>query len=378
MSGQVLTGQVVDWKGKYGWIQPAELIRHEKVGVALPAAAHGCAMAAARLFQQLEPHVLHVPKTPSAFKLEEISYTPPKTEKPPEPRSKYEVPPEDDAPPHGQKMKCDKGIDFAQTCPIGWTYVPKGLNVPSKVTERPDVVARMHQKREIFLQEIAAAWTPMIESFWLPYFLLVNYYAFGCLDQVPCFLSGAIAVPALRQDAGESIQLIFMIIAEVFFISIMALILSTLYEKEYQLAAASLELEEKVEEVKQAERSGVAAQRLLAEFVEESAKAIAPPRSIHLQMRDSGGISFNAELFHVSENSERALHQADELPSVENIQSLPSDMRHILGYKLPQTRRAEQPSLNRSSSESDGRNPDATPVRPRDCGKMFDSKYFNQ
>ncbi|CAK8998008.1 unnamed protein product [Durusdinium trenchii] len=230
-------------------------------------------------------------------------------------------------------------------------------------------------------------------------------------------------------DAGESIQLIFMIIAEVFFISIMALILSTLYEKEYQLAAASLELEEKVEEVKQAERSGVAAQRLLAvtcdasarltgdlrvaqpspslsdllmcgfgrnsgcnhlegvpfmryvdasdqqrlkEFVEESAKAIAPPRSIHLQMRDSGGISFNAELFHVSvpsltsedyehliginqENSERALHQADEQPGVENIQSLPSDMRHILGYKLPQTRRAEQPSLNRSSSESDGR-----------------------
>lgn len=29
----------------------------------------------------------------------------------------------------------------------------------------------------------------------------VNYYAFGCLDQVPCFLSGAIAVPALRQVA---------------------------------------------------------------------------------------------------------------------------------------------------------------------------------
>ena len=24
-------------------------------------------------------------------------------------------------------------------------------------------------------------------------------------------------------------------------------------------------------------------------------------------------------------------------PGVENIQSLPSDMRHILGYKLPQT-----------------------------------------
>lgn len=89
--------------------------------------------------------MLHVPKTPSAFKLEEISYTPPKTEKPPEPRSKYEVPPEDWVPPdtfpenrfpngqlkpHGQKMKCDKGIDFAQTCPIGWTYVPKGLNGP--------------------------------------------------------------------------------------------------------------------------------------------------------------------------------------------------------------------------------------------------------
>lgn len=57
----------------------------------------------------------------------------------------------------------------------------------------------MHQKREIFLQagkrgkrtqscnvlqqrclgflakEIAAAWTPMIESFWLPYFLLASW-----------------------------------------------------------------------------------------------------------------------------------------------------------------------------------------------------------
>lgn len=30
---------------------------------------------------------------------------------------------ETDAEFQGQKRKCNHGIDFAQTCPIGWTYV---------------------------------------------------------------------------------------------------------------------------------------------------------------------------------------------------------------------------------------------------------------
>jgi len=28
--------------------------------------------------------------------------------------------------PHGQKKKCDAGMDFAEVCPIGWTYVSSG------------------------------------------------------------------------------------------------------------------------------------------------------------------------------------------------------------------------------------------------------------
>lgn len=35
----------------------------------------------------------------------------------------------------------------------------------------------------------------------------VNYYAFGSLFQVPCFLSGAIAVPALQQVARRDVKL---------------------------------------------------------------------------------------------------------------------------------------------------------------------------
>lgn len=96
---------------------------------------------------ELAPDLHHAwpVKTATAFKMEEISYTPPKIEQKPEPRSKFEVHPEDYVPPdsfqenhyadgrlksHGQKMKCDHGIDFAQTCPIGWSYVPKGPSGP--------------------------------------------------------------------------------------------------------------------------------------------------------------------------------------------------------------------------------------------------------
>jgi len=371
-----------------------------------------------------------------------------------------------------------------------FTRTLRSWRVSSRPVEKAEVLACMFKRRERVLKEIAAAWCPMIESFWLPYYVLVNYYAFGSLFQVPCFLSGAIAVPALQKVAqtnvkltssvmqqctffmsisilissvgfprdlmpilyvarimvgmfstdvwhvnnmnlllaplhvlsnwmqkepkAEVLQFMFMIIAEVFFISITALILSTLHEKEYQLAVASLELEEKVQQVKEAERSGVAAQRLLAvtcdasarltgalrisqpspslsdllmcgfgsssgcnhlegvpflryvdasehhrlkDFIEESAKASTPPRSIHLQMRDSSGISFNAELFHVAvpsltseeaehligisqENSERALTTAEEQSAMGVNSASGSDMRHILGYGLPHAPRA--------------------------------------
>lgn len=30
----------------------------------------------------------------------------------------------------GRKMKCDAGIDFAQTCPVGWSYVARGPQGP--------------------------------------------------------------------------------------------------------------------------------------------------------------------------------------------------------------------------------------------------------
>ena len=54
---------------------------------------------------------------------------------------------------------------------------------------------------------------------------------------------------ACSQDDGAFSGCVFflqsILPSQVFFISITALILSTLHEKEYQLAAASLELEEK-------------------------------------------------------------------------------------------------------------------------------------
>eukprot|EP00435_Cladocopium_sp_Y103_P046428 s359_g13.t1 len=110
----------------------------------------------------------------------------------------------------------------------------------------------------------------------------------------------------------------------------------------------------------------------LKTFIEESAKAETPPRhesywSIHLQMKDSSGISFNAELFHVSvpsltsekENSERALTSEEQSATSVLSADIPhTDMRHILGYGLPQAVKAERsvPSARsrskKSSSES--------------------------
>ncbi|CAJ1348041.1 unnamed protein product [Effrenium voratum] len=345
----------------------------------------------------------------------------------------------------------------------------------------PNVVARMHESRERTLKETAGIWSLLIESFWLPYFLLVNYYSFGDLLQVPCFLSGALAVPPLlhicqpevkltaalmqrtvlslsvaillssigfprellpilyvarimvgtfcmdgnltnrinaclaplyvcsnwmQDEHATELQLMFMIIAEAFFCSVTALTLATLNYKEYQLALASLRLQAKVEEVEEAERSGGAAQRLLSvtcdafarlsddlriatasrglldilmcgfgngcrlegvpfiryvasddqerfkDFLVESAKEDAPPRSIHLDMKDSGGITFKAELFHVSVPSLKSdakehligisqEHAEKELMnhSIAQHDHFPvADMRHLLGQRMEKER----------------------------------------
>ncbi|CAJ1449327.1 unnamed protein product, partial [Effrenium voratum] len=309
----------------------------------------------------------------------------------------------------------------------------------------------------------------------------VNYYSFGDLLQVPCFLSGALAVPPLlhicqpevkltaalmqrtvlslsvaillssigfprellpilyvarimvgtfcmdgnltnrinaclaplyvcsnwmQDEHATELQLMFMIIAEAFFCSVTALTLATLNYKEYQLALASLRLQAKVEEVEEAERSGGAAQRLLSvtcdafarlnddlriatasrglldilmcgfgngcrlegvpfiryvasndqerfkDFLVESAKEDAPPRSIHLDMKDSGGITFKAELFHVSVPSLKSdakehligisqEHAEKELMnhSIAQHDHFPvADMRHLLGQRMEKER----------------------------------------
>ncbi|CAE6970360.1 unnamed protein product [Symbiodinium natans] len=144
---------------------------------------------------------------------------------------------------------------------------------------------------------------------------------------------------------------------ELLVVSYLALAVSNLDVKEYQLAAATLELERKVHETQEAERTGGAAQRLLTvmcdafvrltpdlkifqpsrsvsdllmcgfssamaattldgvpliryinppdhqrftDFIKESSQAGSPARSLQVSMKDSGGVVFNVELFHVS------------------------------------------------------------------------------
>ncbi|OLP88278.1 hypothetical protein AK812_SmicGene30408 [Symbiodinium microadriaticum] len=116
MWGRVFLGQVVDWKGKYGWIQPAEPILHFKANLRQGRIfvsrtdlvvrracsgkhAHRTEAAPHRICQRRRSgpgrSLSHCAR-PTSFKLDEIAR---------------------------EQKSCKKGIDYAQTCPIGWKYV---------------------------------------------------------------------------------------------------------------------------------------------------------------------------------------------------------------------------------------------------------------
>mmetsp|Transcript_22414 Transcript_22414/g.42287 ORF Transcript_22414/g.42287 Transcript_22414/m.42287 type:complete len:588 (-) Transcript_22414:69-1832(-) len=377
----------------------------------------------------------------------------------------------------------------------------------SETAKCKEVLACMHEKHEAWLKETATVWSVMIESFWLPYFCAVNYYAWADVSQLPCFLSGFIVVPALHElskpdvkltavllqqftlstslaillssigfprellpilyvarimlgtfstdgqfcnkvnvsiaplwvvshwmqkESAAPADLFYYILCEVLTCAVTALAISTLNDKEYEIAAANLQLKAKVKEVEEAESSGGAAQRLLAvtcdafarlthdlrisgpsrslsdllmcgfgssvnkgnlegapfsryvdagdlqrlnDFIAESSKSETPPRSIHLLMKDSSGITFNAELFHVSVPSLRS-EQHEHLIGItqehgergglgdlahdtfdrseQSMGSTPSDMRHILGYRVKSQNNKGRATDNASQSEGSG------------------------
>lgn len=217
-------------------------------------------------------------------------------------------------------------------------------------------------------------------------------------------------------------QLMSMLVNEIIAVSLMGMAVSIFDSKEYQIEAAALQLEEKVEQLRAAEISGYAAKRLLSvtcdaivrlndelriaepgrsladllmcglgfknnslegvsflryvapndhgrlrDFITESSKDDTTPRSLNLQLRDSNGIAFDCEIFHVcvpgltSQEHLVGITQAcadrpienqdvDEFKDVNEgmdiINELPShqpDMRHILGYTL---QKGKPPSLN--------------------------------
>lgn len=223
-------------------------------------------------------------------------------------------------------------------------------------------------------------------------------------------------------------RLMFMLVNELIAVSLMGLAVSTLDSKEYQIEVAAVQLEEKVEQLRAAEVSGYAAKRLLSvtcdaivrlndelrvaepgrsladllmcglgfknnslegvsflryvapndhgrlrDFITESSKDDTTPRSLNLQLRDSNGIVFDSEIFHVcvpSLTSQRehlvGITQACADRPIENrdvdefkdfneamgtINELPwqqPDMRHILGYTLKQGK----PASLKGSSET--------------------------
>lgn len=372
----------------------------------------------------------------------------------------------------------------------------------------PQVFASVHQKREKLLKETAGVWSVMIEAFWLPYFCVVNCFAWGDPSQLPCFLSGFVVVPALHKLAKPGVKLtasvmqqftlstylaillssvgfprelmpilyvarimlgsfgsdaqfsnmvniliaplwvlshwmqkadaatadlFYFVISEIITLGVTALAIGTLNDKEYEIAAANMQLEAKVREVEEAERSGAAAQRLLAvtcdastrlsddlriigsshslsdllmcgfgasgsqpslegtsfsryvaagdqqrlqEFIAESSQGDKPPRSMHLQMKDSSGISFNAELFHVAVPSMRSDQAIEHLIGISqeiaertgptelvdrfdrtlrtHVSAQSSDMRHILGAGVKSDKHTSPGENFSSSSRSNG------------------------
>lgn len=234
-------------------------------------------------------------------------------------------------------------------------------------------------------------------------------------------------------------RLLFSMIGEMVAVALMILVVTNLDTKERHAAVATLELEAKVKEVQEAEQEGGAAQRLLSvtcdafvrlthdlkiktpsrslldmlmchfgsnnantldgmvfsryiapqdqqrftDFIAESSQANAPARSLHVDMKDSSGVTFSAELFHVTVPSLTSEHEhligisndssgdrveqleqtdAQDLTKEPNpLPSMDGDMRHILGHRfrhphLEQASSRSRLSLSsRSSSNSSGR-----------------------
>jgi len=235
----------------------------------------------------------------------------------------------------------------------------------------------------------------------------------------------------MQSDADATVdQLVFTICGEIIITCFLAMAISNLDVKEYQLAAAALELQSKVEQVEEAERTGGAAQRLLSvtcdafvrltadlkirqpsrslsdllmcgfsasmaattldgvpmiryinapdqqrflDFLKESSNATNPARPLHVAMKDSSGVVFNVELFHVlvpglrtdahehlvgitQESSNDRVGRAEgECPQDRfDSTSIPEavDMRHILGYKLGADQRSLPSAAGKSQSQA--------------------------
>eukprot|EP00434_Breviolum_minutum_P006822 symbB.v1.2.006016.t1/scaffold356.1/size220710/13 len=213
-------------------------------------------------------------------------------------------------------------------------------------------------------------------------------------------------------------KLLFAVMGEVVAVSLMVLIVTNLDTKERNAAVAALELEAKVKEVEEAEREGGAAQRLLSvtcdafvrlthdlkirtpsrslldilmchfgsnnantldgmiflryiapqdqqrftDFLTESSQTNAPARSLHVDMKDSSGVTFSAELFHVTvpslmtseiehligiSNSESSGDRVERFEQMGKdvkdththnhssaFSATGNDMRHILGHRF--------------------------------------------
>ena len=231
---------------------------------------------------------------------------------------------------------------------------------------------------------------------------------------------------------GPPERLEFHIFSEVISVSFMTLLMNNLDTKEHKLAEASVELEVKARQIKEAEREGSAAQRLLSvtcdasvrlthdlaiqmsslslldllmchfgnksttsldgtpfvryiaaadhqrflDFIDESSNALAPARSLHIKMKDSSGVAFDAELFHVTvpgltDQPEHLIgitnesNSTDCLGRMENL-CPSSDMRHVLGYGLdvkcpsiPQSRGTPGSRISPSKASSDSSGSDA-------------------
>eukprot|EP00435_Cladocopium_sp_Y103_P042688 s320_g11.t2 len=219
-----------------------------------------------------------------------------------------------------------------------------------------------------------------------------------------------------QSPEGPPERLEFHIFSEMIAVSFMTLLMTTLDTKEHKLAQASVELEAKAKELKEAEREGSAAQRLLSvtcdasvrlshnlaiqtashslldllmchfgnksatsldgtpfvkyiapvdhqrftDFIAESSSALTPARSLHIKMKDSSGVSFDAELFHVTvpgftDKPEHLIgitndsNSADRVGRMENL-CPSSDMRHVLGFGVANSAQCQSNLSKKSKS----------------------------